>query len=52
VGALNLAGSAARLAVDLTLAGFRPDDRLRAMWRWTLVHLYAFAPRSTLERYR
>jgi hypothetical protein len=52
VGLLNLAGSAARLAVDLALAGFRPDAHLRALGRWTLVHLYAFAPRRTLERYR
>jgi N-acetylglucosaminyl-diphospho-decaprenol L-rhamnosyltransferase len=52
VGLLNLAGSAARLAVDLALAGFRPNARLRAMGRWTVVHLYAFAPRRTLERYR
>jgi GT2 family glycosyltransferase len=52
VGVLNLCGSATRLAVDLTLAGFRPDARLRALWRWTRVHLYAFAPRRTLRRYR
>jgi GT2 family glycosyltransferase len=52
VGVLNLLGSAARLAVDLTLAGFRFDEHLRALGRWTLVHLYAFAPRRALERYR
>jgi GT2 family glycosyltransferase len=52
VGLLNLVGSAARLVVDLTLAGFHFDARLRGMLRWTLVHLYAFAPRKTLERYR
>lgn len=52
VGLLNLLGSATRLLVDLTLAGFRRDERLRAMSRWTLVHLYAFAPRRTLARYR
>jgi N-acetylglucosaminyl-diphospho-decaprenol L-rhamnosyltransferase len=52
VGTLNLAGSAARLAVDLTRAGFRFDDRLRTMARWTLVHAYAFAPRRLLDRYR
>ena len=52
VGTLNLVGSAARLAVDLTRAGFRRDDRLRAMARWTLVHAYAFAPRRVLDRYR
>ena len=52
VGTLNLTGSAARLAVDLTRAGFRFDDRLRTMARWTLVHAYAFAPRRLLDRYR
>lgn len=52
VGLLNLAGSAVRLGVDLTRAGFRLDERLRGMGRWTLVHLYAFAPRRTLDRYR
>jgi N-acetylglucosaminyl-diphospho-decaprenol L-rhamnosyltransferase len=52
VGLLNLFGSATRLLVDLTLAGFRRDERLRALSRWTLVHLYAFAPRRTLARYR
>ncbi len=52
VGALNLLGSATRLTVDFALAGLRPNDRLRALARWTLVHLYAFAPRRTLERYR
>src|SRR5947209_10695511 len=50
VGLLNLTGSSARLLADLVLGGFRPDDRLRALGRWTLVHLYAFAPRRTLER--
>jgi hypothetical protein len=52
VGLLNLAGSAVRLGVDLTRAGFRLDERLRGMGRLTLVHLYAFAPRRTLDRYR
>ena len=52
VGLLNLVGSASRLAVDLARAGFRPDPRLRALGRWTLVHFYAFAPRRTLDRYR
>jgi len=52
VGLLNLVGCAARLAVDLALARFRPDERLRAYARWTLVHVYAFAPRRTLDRYR
>jgi GT2 family glycosyltransferase len=52
VGVLNLVGSAARLAAYLALARFRPDPRLRGLWHWTLVHLYAFAPRRTLDRYR
>jgi GT2 family glycosyltransferase len=52
VGLVNLTGAAARLAIWTALAGFRPDERRRAMARWTLVHLYAFAPRRTLERYR
>jgi N-acetylglucosaminyl-diphospho-decaprenol L-rhamnosyltransferase len=52
VGVLNLIGAGSRLTVDLTLAGFRADARLQALWRWTLVHLYAFAPRRTLARYR
>jgi GT2 family glycosyltransferase len=49
---LNLAGSATRFAVDLSRAGFRADDHVRALGRWTLVHLYGFAPRRVLERYR
>jgi N-acetylglucosaminyl-diphospho-decaprenol L-rhamnosyltransferase len=52
VGLLNLLGSASRLAIRAARSGLRPDDQLRAMGRWTLVHLYAFAPRRTLERYR
>lgn len=52
VGLLNLAGSATRLAADFAIARGRVDDRLRALARWTLVHLYALAPRRTLERYR
>ena len=52
VGLLNLAGSGARYAVGLARAGFRPDERLRALGRWTLVHRYAFAPRRVLARYR
>jgi GT2 family glycosyltransferase len=43
VGLLNLAGSGLRLAL-------RPRDR--ALRHWTLVHLYAFAPRRILDRYR
>jgi GT2 family glycosyltransferase len=52
VGLLNLIGSATRLSVDLTLNGFRFDDRLHALRRWTLVHLYAFAPGRVLDKYR
>ena len=52
VGAMNLVGSAARYAVLLARAGFRRDDGLRALARWVRVHLYAFAPRSVLDRYR
>lgn len=52
VGLLNLIGCGARLLSDFVIVGFRVDDRLRALGRWTLVHLYAFAPRRTLERYR
>lgn len=48
VGLVNLVGSAARLAIWT----FRSDRRAPAQWRWTLVHLYAFAPRRTLDRYR
>jgi GT2 family glycosyltransferase len=43
VGLLNLGGSGLRLLL-------RPRDR--ALRRWTLVHLYAFAPRRVLGRYR
>jgi hypothetical protein len=49
---MNLAGSAARYLVRLALAGFRTDDGLKALGRWTLVHAYAFAPRRVLDRYR
>lgn len=52
VGLINLGGSGARYAVYLVRAGFRPDQRLRALGRWTLVHRYAFAPRRVLARYR
>jgi GT2 family glycosyltransferase len=51
VGLVNLLGSAVRLVIWSVLLRFRPDDRLRWLRRWTLVHMYAFAPRRTLERY-
>jgi GT2 family glycosyltransferase len=48
VGLVNLAGAAARLvAYALTARERVPQQR-----RWTLVHLYAFAPRRVLDRYR
>jgi len=55
IGALNLAGSAARLAVYAGLALRRPREfgqRLRPQAAWTLVHAYAAAPRRRLDRYR
>ena len=52
VGLLNLAGSAGRFVLLLAAGGVRRDERLRALGRWTLVHLYALAPRRTLARYR
>jgi GT2 family glycosyltransferase len=51
VGTLNLAGSGVRLVVELALSGFRTDERIRGLWRWTRVHLYAYASRRTLARY-
>jgi N-acetylglucosaminyl-diphospho-decaprenol L-rhamnosyltransferase len=52
VGLINLMGSALRLVLWTALTGFRPDERVIWFRRWTLVHLYAFAPRRTLARYR
>lgn len=52
VGSINLAGSGARCMLLLARAGFRLDDGIRALARWTPVHLYAFAPRRVLARYR
>jgi len=52
VGLINLVGSGGRYAVDLARAGFKRDDRLRALGRWTLVHRYALAPQRVLARYR
>jgi GT2 family glycosyltransferase len=52
VGVLNLLGSVARYVLRLALARGRGDEGLQALGRWTLVHLYAVAPRRVLERYR
>ncbi len=52
VGLMNFAGSGSRYLLRLAQAGFRPDDGLRALGRWTLVHRYALAPRRVLARYR
>ena len=49
---INFAGSAARYLFELGRAGFRRDERLRALGRWTLVHGNAFASSRRLERYR
>jgi len=48
VGALNFAGSGIRYLVLLA----RRDGMRRALGRWTLVHVYAVAPRRVLARYR
>jgi N-acetylglucosaminyl-diphospho-decaprenol L-rhamnosyltransferase len=52
VGLVNLGGSALRLALWTLVSRFRPDERVIWFRRWTLVHLYAFAPRRILARYR
>lgn len=52
VGLLNLAGSGLRYLLGFVLTRGRPDPGLQALGRWTLVHLYALAPRRVLERYR
>ena len=55
VGLLNLGGSAARLVVFSALARARGGHwagRAGPLRRWTLVHLYALAPRRTLARLR
>ena len=55
VGAVNAIGSAARLLGYCVLAPFRSRrwlGRVRAQAAWTLVHVYALAPRRTLDRYR
>jgi N-acetylglucosaminyl-diphospho-decaprenol L-rhamnosyltransferase len=48
MGLLNFLGSALRLALALP----RAHGELRGRARWTLVHLYAFAPRRVLDKYR
>ena len=52
VGLVNLVGSALRLALWTCLTGSNSDERVVWFRRWTLVHLYAFAPQRTLARYR
>jgi GT2 family glycosyltransferase len=52
VGILNFLGSGGRYVLGRARAGFHADEPLHALGRWTLVHLYALAPRRTLERYR
>ena len=55
VGAINLAGGLLRLAAFAVLGRVRPQrwgGRVRPQGRWTAVHLYAFAPRRVLARYR
>lgn len=55
VGAINLAGGLARLAAYAVLGRVDPHrwgGRLGPQGRWTAVHLYAFAPRRVLKRYR
>jgi GT2 family glycosyltransferase len=52
VALINFAGAAGRYVLFLARAGFRQDDGLRALRRWTFVHAYALAPRSVLARYR
>ena len=55
VGLINLAGAVVRLPLYELLARLRPARwgwRAGPHRRWTLVHLYAFAPRRVLARYR
>jgi GT2 family glycosyltransferase len=55
VGLINLAGAVARVPPYEVLALLRPEPwawRARMHRRWTRVHLYAFAPRRVLARYR
>jgi N-acetylglucosaminyl-diphospho-decaprenol L-rhamnosyltransferase len=50
VGLMNLVGSGARYLLRLALSG--DDEGTRALGRWAAVHVYAFAPRRVLDRYR
>jgi N-acetylglucosaminyl-diphospho-decaprenol L-rhamnosyltransferase len=54
VGAINLAGSVARLIAWTIASPARPHlrPRVRPQAAWTAVHLYAAAPRRVLARYR
>ena len=55
VGLINLVGALLRLVVYVCLARVRPErwaPVIEPQRRWTLVHLYAFAPRRVLRRYR
>ena len=52
VGLLNLAGSGLKYLMLLAASRGSPDERVRALGRWTLVHVYALAPRRVLARYR
>lgn len=52
VGLINFAGSAARYLRLATRAHPQGRTQLTARGRWTLVHLYALAPRRTLAQYR
>lgn len=52
VGLLNFVGSGVRYLRLLVRLRFRQDAGARALGRWTLVHRFAFAPRSILDRYR
>ena len=52
VGAVNLFGSTARFGRLLVSRRFRIDDSVIGLRRWTAVHLFAFLPLRTLDRYR
>ena len=52
VGMLNLTGFGFRYLIRLARAGFRQDEAMRALYRWTLVHGCVLASRRRLEQYR
>jgi GT2 family glycosyltransferase len=52
VGAINFAGSAARYLRAVLRGGAGARERRHVLARWTAVHIYAIAPRKTLDRYR